>query len=133
MRTNRVTLGLKFSIAVTVIIGITMFAVAALIISYQREALRQNTAASNLAMTRNLAHDATEPLLLFDPLRLDELVNTVHGVAPSAYAMIVDGKGVIVAHTRRSLLGSSLDPRGQAELASALAAGREAAREFQYE
>ena len=133
MQTNRLTLGLKFSIAVTVIIGITMFAVTALIISYQREALRQNTAASNLAMTRNLAHDATEPLLLFDPLRLDELVNTVHGVAPSAYAMIVDGKGVIVAHTRRSLLGSSLDPRGQAELASALAAGREAAREFRYE
>ncbi|MGE5809735.1 MAG: ATP-binding protein [Nitrospirota bacterium] len=133
MRTNRLTLGLKFSIAVTAIIGITMFAVAALIISYQREALRQNTAASNLAMTRNLAHDATEPLLLFDPLRLDELVNTVHGVAPSAYAMIVDGNGMIVAHTRRPLLGSFLEPQRQAELASALAAGRETVREFQYE
>src|SRR5512147_587951 len=133
MKKSKLNLGLKFSIAVTAIIGITMFAVATLIVSYQREALRQNTAASNLAMTRNLAHDATEPLLLFDPLRLDELVNTVHGVAPSAYAMIVDGNGMVVAHTRRSLLGSVPEPQRQAELVSALAAGRETVREFQYE
>ncbi len=131
--TSRLNLGLKFSIAVTVIIGITMIAVATLIINYQRESLRQNTAASNVAMTRNLAHDATEPLLVFDPLRLDELVNTVHGIAPSAYAMIVDGNGVIVAHTRRSLLGSTLEQKHFAELAAALAEGREAGREYHYE
>ena len=132
MKANRLNLGLKFSIAATVIIGITMFVAATLIINYQRESLRQNTAASNFAMTRNLAHDAAESLLVFDPLRLDELVNTVQGVAPSAYAMIVDNNGVVVADTKRSLLGSSLEQISR-ELATALADDRETIREFRYE
>ncbi len=131
MKANRLNLGLKFSIAVTVIIGVTMFVAATLIIDYQRESLRQNTAASNFAMTRNLAHDAAESLLVFDPLRLDELVNTVQGVAPSAYAMIVDNSGVVVADTKRSLLGSSLEQIFP-ELAAALADDRETIREFRY-
>ncbi len=131
MKANRLNLGIKFSIAVTVIIGITMFAVATLIINYQRESLRQNTAASNFAMTRNLAHDAAESLLVFDPLRLDELVNTVQGVAPSAYALIVDNSGVVVADTERPRLGSPLK-HFSIELASALANGVETIREFPY-
>jgi signal transduction histidine kinase len=129
MRTARLNLGLKFSIAVTVIIGVTMLAVATLIVRYQRESLRQNTAASDLAMTRNLAHDATEPLLVFDPLRLDELVHTLHGVAPSAYAFIADSEGAVVAHTDRSRLGSSLADAGLPELVDALASGKELVRE----
>jgi hypothetical protein len=93
MKANRLNLGMKFSIAVTVIIGTTMFAVATLIINFQRESLRQNTAANNFAMTRNLSHDAAAPLLVFDPLRLDELVDTVHQITPGAYAMITDRGG----------------------------------------
>jgi signal transduction histidine kinase len=131
MKANRLNLGLKFSIAATVITGITMFAVATLIINYQRESLRQNTAASNFAMTRNLAHDAAGSLLVFDPLRLDELVNTVQSVAPSAYAMIVDSGGNVVADTERFRLGSSLD-QISLELADALVDGRETIREFPY-
>jgi two-component system sensor histidine kinase HydH len=132
MKANRLNLGLKFSIAVTIIIGITMFAVATLIINYQRESLRQNTAASNFAMTRNLAHDAAESLVVFDPLRLDELVSTVQGVAPSAYAVIADNNGVVVADTERSRLGSPLK-QVSPELASALANDVETIREFQYQ
>ena len=132
MKANRLNLGLKFSIAVTVIVGITMFVAATLILNYQRESLRQNTAASNFAMTRSLAHDAAESLLVFDPLRLEGLVNTVQGVAPSSYAMIVDSSGVVVADTKRSLLGSSLEQISR-ELATALADDRETIREFRYE
>ena len=51
-----------------------MLGVATLIIDYQKESLKQSTFESNLAMTKNLAHDAVESLLVFDPLRLDELV-----------------------------------------------------------
>jgi signal transduction histidine kinase len=47
--------------------------------------------------------------------------------------MIVDGGGVIVAHTRRSLLGSTLEQKHFTELAAALAGGREAVREYRYE
>ncbi len=132
MKPNRVNLGLKFSIAVTLIIGITIFSVATLIINYQRESLRQNTAANNLAMTRNLAHDAAEAVLIFDPLRLDELVNTVHGVAPTVYAMIADSNGLIVAASKRSLLGSRLD-QNFTSLFRVLEAGGEEVREYAYE
>lgn len=127
MKPSRLTLGMKFSAAVTLIIVITMFTVATLIIHYQRESLRQNTAANNLAMTRNLAHDAAEPLLMFDPLRLDELVNTVHGIAPVAYAMIADGDGLVVAHTKRSFIGSNLQTNVPA---LSVADGKEKIREY---
>ncbi len=132
MKPNRLNLGMKFSIAVTLIIGVTMFAVATLIINYQRESLRQNTAANNLAMTRNLAHDAEEGLLMFDPLRLDELVNTVHGIAPVVYAIIADSNGVIVAASKRSLIGSSLEQKF-ASLVAALSSGTDNVREYRYE
>jgi len=102
---NRLSLGLKFSLAVTVLIVLTMTGVAWLVISNQREALRENIAQSNLTMTRNLAHDAEGPMLVFDPLRLDELVATVLDATSCAYAMITDRSGRIVAHTRRAQIG----------------------------
>ena len=105
---NRLGLGLKFSLAVTVLIVLTMTVVAGLVISNQREALRENIAQSNLSMTRNLAHDAEGPMLVFDPLRLDELVTTVMDATACAYAMVTDRDGRIVAHTRRSLIGSQV-------------------------
>ena len=133
MKNARLTLGLKFSMAVTALIGLTMFGAASLIINFQRESLRQNMAESNLAMTRNLAHDAAGFLIVFDPLRLDELVNTVPGVAATAYAMIADSSGVIVAHTKRSALGRPLDPEQYPGLAETLADGRELVRESRHQ
>lgn len=108
MRSKRLSLGLKFSLAVTVLIVLTMLAVTTLIINYQKESLRQAAFEGNLAMTRNLAHDAEGHLLMFDPLRLNELVATVQEAASCAYAMIVDRDGMIVAHTGKSLIGTVL-------------------------
>lgn len=129
MRSSKLSLGLKFSMAVTALIVLTMFGVTTLIISYQKESLRQNTFESNLAMTRNLAHDAEGPLLVFDPLRLDELVTTVRDATSCAYAMIIDREGTVVAHTRRALLGTR--PSGQSfpELPGTLSGGKESVRE----
>jgi signal transduction histidine kinase len=92
--------------AVTALIVLAMFGVTMLIISYQADSLRQNTFESNLAMTRNLSHDAEGPLLMFDPLRLNELVRTVQQATSCSYAMIADREGIVVAHTQRTLLGS---------------------------
>jgi two-component system sensor histidine kinase HydH len=133
MKSANLNLGLKFSIAVIILIGLAMFGVTTLIINYQKDSLRQNTAESNLAMTRNLAHDAAAFLVVFDPLRLDELVNTVSGVAPSAYALIADNNGMIVAHTKRAYLGSNLNRQTYPGLAETLADGKELIREYHYE
>jgi signal transduction histidine kinase len=106
MKRAKLNLGLKFSMAVTALIVVAMFGVATLIISYQRESLRQNMFESSLAMARNLAHDAEGPLLAFDPLRLNELVTTVKEATACAYALVADRDGMIVAHTRRTHLGA---------------------------
>lgn len=105
MRLPRLSLGMKFAMAVTTLIVITMAGVATLIIDYQEDALQQSTSDGNLAMTRNLAHDAESPLLVFDPLRLNDLVETIREATACSYAMILDREGTIVAHTERSRLG----------------------------
>jgi len=132
-RLKRLNLGLKFSMAVTVLIGATMVSVATLIISYQKESLRQSTFENNLSMTRNLARDSVEPLLVFDPLRLDEFVNTVLDATSCIYAMIIDRDGRVVAHTNRALLGTKLTPRTHPRLIEHLRTGRELVRELKYQ
>jgi len=121
---------LKFSLAVTVLIVLTMLAVTTLIINYQKESLRQAAFESNLAMTRNLAHDAEGHLLMFDPLRLNELVATVQEAASCAYAMIVDRDGMIVAHTGKSLIGTVLPEQDHREGGEARAGVEGAIREY---
>ena len=106
MRPRKLNLALKFSIAVTILIVLSMSAVATLIITYQKEALSQSAFENNLVMSKNLAHDAAEPLLMFDPLRLDELVRTVQEATSCRYAMIANNRGIVVAHTQRDRLGS---------------------------
>jgi len=130
MRSARLSLGLKFSLAVTVLIVLTMLAVTTLIINYQKESLRQAAFESNLAMTKNLAHDAEGHLLMFDPLRLNELVSTVLEATSCAYAMIVDRDGIIVAHTRKSLIGTMLPEQDHREAGEAHGRAEGSMREY---
>jgi signal transduction histidine kinase len=106
-----------------------MLAVTTLIINYQKESLRQAAFESNLAMTRNLAHDAEGHLLMFDPLRLNELVATVQEAASCAYAMIVDRDGIIVAHTRKSLIGTLLPDQDRSKAGESPAGAEGSIRE----
>lgn len=133
MKPNRLSLRLKFSIAVILLIVFTMSGIAVLIFDYQKSSLRQAMFESNLAMTRNLARDAAESLLVFDPLRLNDLVNTVLDATSCTYVMIIDGDGRIVAHTRRGLLGATLDPQTSRELLRVLAEGKEFVRAYPFE
>jgi signal transduction histidine kinase len=133
MRIGKLSLGLKFSIAVTLLIIFTMFGVATLIINYQKETLRQSTYESNRAMTKNLAHDAAESLLLFNPLRLNELVDTMLKATSYTYAMIIDRDGNIVAHTNRTLLGSHISRLNRSEHFQPLSEGRELVMEYAHE
>ncbi len=124
------SLGLKFSIAVTILIMLTMVWIATLIINYQKESLRQSTFENNLTMTRNLANDSIEPLLVFDPLRLDEFVNTVLNATSCIYAMIIDKDGNLVAHTNRSMLGTDIIKEEYPQLIIHLNNGDELIREY---
>lgn len=130
MRINSLSLGLKFSIAVALLIIVSMSSVAVLTINYQKESLRLRTAENSRAMTMNLAHDAIEPILVYDPLRLDELVSTLHDAAGVTYAMIIDREGKVIAHTKRSMLGVRLNAADSPEIMRGLAENGEAVREY---
>ncbi len=129
-RVKKFSLGLKFSIAVTLLIILTMVGIASLIINYQKEALRQSAYDNNLSMTRNLAKDSVDALIVFDPLRLDEMVNTVLDATSCIYAVIIDKDGMVVAHTDRSLLGKGGVIGEQEDLIVLLKDGRELIREY---
>ncbi len=105
---RRIKIGQKFSIAVTLLIALIMLIVGTRILSYQRQTLKENAERNNLALVRNLAKDAVEPLLSMDPLRLDELVRIILDTRGSVYAIILDVNGKVVAHTQRKYLGSVL-------------------------
>lgn len=105
---RRIKIGRKFSIAVTLLIALIMLIAGTRILSYQRQTLKENAERNNLALVRNLAKDAVEPLLSMDPLRLDELVRIILDTRGSVYAIVLDVNGKVVAHTQRKYLGSVL-------------------------
>lgn len=133
MKISSLSLGLKFSIAVTLLIIVSMSSVAVLTINYQKDSLRLRASENSRAMTMNLAHDAVDPILVYDPLRLDELVKTLHDGSGVAYAMIIDSEGKVIAHTDRSQLGTRLSPEVAPEILKSLAGNSESFREYLHE
>jgi two-component system, NtrC family, sensor histidine kinase HydH len=129
---NRLGLTMKFSISVALLISVAMLGSATLIISYQKESLRENIFENCIEMTQVLARDAVDPILVSDPLRLDELVKTSTGATARTFAMITDRDGRIIAHTNRSLLGTGLDRAEMPELLRAISDGTDAIREYSY-
>jgi two-component system, NtrC family, sensor histidine kinase HydH len=105
---RKLTLVQKFSVAVIFMILIIVALVYTLIISYQRSVLKAEIENTHFVVVRNLVRDAVEPLLSIDPLRLDELVRSIANTPGCMRAGIIDGKGRIVAHTERKLLGQFL-------------------------
>jgi two-component system, NtrC family, sensor histidine kinase HydH len=108
----------KFSAAVIIIIVLMMLVINWLIINHQRSALKAEMEGTHRVVVKNLAIDAAEPLILMDPLRLDDLVRTTRQTPGCVYAGVLDLGGRIVAHTERKLLG-----RKMASLASHTDAG----------
>jgi len=102
---NKLSLVQKFSAAVIINIGLMMIVVTWLIISHQRSSLKEEMESSQRVVVKNFSIDAAEPLILMDPLRLDDLVQTTKQTPGCAYAGILDAGGRIVAHTDRKLLG----------------------------
>lgn len=127
---RRIKISQKFSIAVTLLIALIMLIVGTRILSYQRQTLKENAERNNLALVRNLAKDAVEPLLSLDPLRLDELVRIILDTHGSVYAVILDVNGKVVAHTQRKYLGSVLSVKSDVLPIERMKGGEETIQEL---
>jgi two-component system sensor histidine kinase HydH len=99
----------KFTFSVVLLILVIMIAVNALIITYQKNALRDEMENSQLLIIRNFAKDNVEPLMFLDPLRLDEHLQVIAQTPGCVYAMVTDKSGRVVAHTDRKQLGTIID------------------------
>jgi len=87
----------KFTFSVVLLILVIMVVVNALIITYQKNALREEMENSQLLIIRNFAKDNIEPLMFLDPLKLDEHLQVVSQTPGCVYALVTDRTGRVVA------------------------------------
>jgi signal transduction histidine kinase len=109
-RLNSLKLKHKFVLAILVNIFLVLACFALVIHNFQEKKLFQNAEEKNLSLTRSMAGDATEGLLLRDFQQLDVIVNSAQEAIWARYALILDAGGTIVAHTDKGRLGDRLEP-----------------------
>lgn len=102
---RRLSLARKISAAVIILIFLIMLIVNILIVTYQKNLLKEELSKNQLVVTDTLAKDAVEPLVIKDPLRLDEIVRLTAQTPGCVYAAIIDLNKRVVAHTDRRWLG----------------------------
>jgi two-component system sensor histidine kinase HydH len=126
---RRLSLVQKFSAAVILMIVIVMATVSILIISHQRNVLTTEMDSNHRVVVRGLAKDAVEPLLLMDPLRLDDLIRTTVQTPGCISVGVLDKNNRVVAHTDRKLLGQTLSLGPPNESADSVKRGEEYIRD----
>ncbi|MEW5745434.1 MAG: ATP-binding protein [Nitrospirota bacterium] len=115
----------KFSVSVVFLIFIIMVIFNALIVTHQRKALKAEMDSNSLVLAKKLANDVVEPLMVMDPLRLDELVRTTGQTPACVYAAVIDGERRTVAHTNRKLLGEFIQSGNDRQVTLAVQRGEE--------
>ncbi|HIJ60837.1 MAG TPA: HAMP domain-containing protein, partial [Nitrospirae bacterium] len=83
-------------------------AIGSLIISKQRNILREEMNNNQILMLRNIARESIDALIFMDPLRLDELIKTINNIQGCVFAIITDNNMRIVGHTNKKNLGKNL-------------------------
>ncbi len=107
---RRFSLVQKFSISVCLLILFIMAIINLYIVANQRGVLKAELERSHIIVGKNLSKEAIEPLLIKDPLRLDEIVRRISDIPGFLYSGIYDTDRKIVAHTDRRLLGQTISP-----------------------
>lgn len=105
---RRLSLVQKFSLSVFILILTIMLAVNFLVVTQQKSTLKGEMEKNHFIIVRNLSKEAIEPLLIKDPLKLDEIVRRTSNVPGSLYATIYDLNKKVVAHTNRKMLGHDM-------------------------
>lgn len=126
---RKLSLVQKFSASAILLILVLMALVLGLIVTYQRQALRAEMERNHLLLMRSLSKDAVEPLIVMDPLRLDELVRIAAQAPECTYAAVVDRQMRFVGHTDRKLLGQRVPIEMQPAVSGMMQGGSEQSHE----
>lgn len=107
-RFNRLKFKYKFLLAILVNIFLVLGCFALVIHNFQENRLYRNAEGKNMSLARNMAGDALEGLLVRDFLQLDVMVSSAQEAIWARYAMILDDRETVVAHSDKERLGEQL-------------------------
>jgi len=95
----------KLAIAITLIILLTIIILSFITLTKQKESLYQHTLKTGKTSLNYFVNNARHPLIKESILELNTLINEAASVEGILYALIVDRKGVIKAHTDITMIG----------------------------
>ncbi len=95
----------KLAVAITLIILLTIIILSYIVLTKQKESLYQHTVKTGKTSLNYFVNNARHPLVKESILELNTLINEAVSVEGILYALIVDRKGVIKAHTDIAMIG----------------------------
>ncbi len=95
----------KLAVGITLIILLTIIILSYIILTKQKESLYQHTVKMGKTSLNYFVNNARHPLVKESILELNTLINEAASVEGILYALIVDRKGVIKAHTDIAMVG----------------------------
>jgi hypothetical protein len=101
----RIPIRIQLSIAITTIIWLTILILSFVILARQRDHLYLQTVKTGKVSLNYFTNNANIPLLNDDILRLNRLIKEATSVQGLLYAIIVDRKQVVKAHTDHTKIG----------------------------
>jgi len=104
----RMPISIKFAVAITFAIWLTVLILSFVILHRQKEVLYQQTLKVGKISLRYFTNSARIPLVNDDTLKLNTLIKEATSVEGLLYAIIVDREQVIKAHTDPDKIGSTL-------------------------
>jgi adenylate cyclase len=105
---RRIPIRVKLSIAITLIIWLTILILSLVTLARQREQLYLQTVKMGKVTLNYITNNARIPLLNDDILRLNTLIKETTSVEGLLYTIIVDRQQVIKAHTEYDKIGATL-------------------------
>jgi len=95
----------KFGLSVTLLLTLTIIFISFFALQGEQRALRAEMEQRGITIARNMAVNAAKPLLRGEILPLASLVKDAMGNKGVMYALVVDEKGMVVAHNNISESG----------------------------
>ncbi len=103
----RIPIRIQLSIAITTIIWLTILILSFVILARQRDHLYLQTVQTGKVSLNYFANNANIPLLNDDILKLNQLIKEATSTKGLLYAIIVDRRQVIKAHTDHTKIGET--------------------------
>ena len=106
---QRVSIRIQLSIAITFVVMFTILILTWVVLSRQRAQLYQQTLQTGKVSLNYFVNNARESLLKDDILKLNMLINEAASVEGLLYAIIIDRKQIVKAHTDHKMIGKPLE------------------------